>query len=52
MTIKSNSPPVLRLAMGYCYFYLNSDKLAQLCFLRVLDMNKNVVEAYIGLASI
>ncbi|KAN0031578.1 hypothetical protein ACTFIV_005443 [Dictyostelium citrinum] len=46
----SNCLPSVRLGLGYCYFKLGRSKKAKEAFKRVLELDRDNVEAMIGLA--
>ena len=43
-------PSKARLGMGYCFFELQKYELADLCFRRIIKLDPNCADAYIGLA--
>lgn len=43
-------PPNVRLGLGYCHYKLGNKELAYKAFRRVLDLDPNSAEAFIGLA--
>lgn len=52
LEINKSLPIKARLGMAYSFYYLGKYEMARACFQRIIKLDQNCVEAYLGLAVI
>ena len=50
LEINKSLPVKARLGMAYSFYYLGKYEMARACFQRIIKLDQNCVEAYLGLA--